>query len=1402
MSILTKPRLLAQQRFDLEDFEVLLSSMAADAKFWTRHFWGPTQYILKGFNVSGLGGPSPANIVLDGSTLINANNSGEFSWFVGDVGASPLEAVLNPGTRNYIEVEISTEDGTPLTRAFWDPSAQGGLGAEFNQNVNTVTNLKVDVVVLTGGFSGSANRIRVAVVDTDGSNNIIGILDKRDLFFRKATPEDALEDFSWASRTEPELTLALTGVAGTFVAGETVSIGGSVTAEVQTGGSGPNIGVILHSGDSFAAGDTVTGADSGATGTLSTFSDSFTGADKSLQNLRDELRSLKTEIRVIKGTRFYFESGLGSITGINNFVNSAIVPASTANAPYIKWDGSKLSLLDADLTPSGSDIMARIRMWNNSNDLDLTRQDDGKEVVTLTPAEKPDAGAYVLDFDGNTVSIDFDDDTAAIQTAWDASAGVAATITGSLQDDRGVIITFDAAGSQVDIVEDSSTLTRGGGAVAVAISIKQGQASDTSIAIADGEVLYVELPATGARTYSDSGSGSTNYKVAALGSFVCNDTNYWLAYREGSTLIFRGVGEVQSGETSQIGDNIPQSLLNILGLASETSNPSYLSNIRGVAAESLVARLGVLTDAMGDAQEDRSGYLRSDSVVTWTGSEIQFSEDLILELINTKDGTLTQHTIAAANSPISVGNAESIYVKVKRDDASETLTLVNSGTTPIPAQTQLNKDVFVLFRRVDTASGLQMLHMPFHKQVLQPGQSVFLGASGSGGDDSGVGLEPVPGYNWLEMDDFSELPASSDSKVNDTLTNATHNIAKKLYQLSCDKSLTCTTTGASFTLSGDPGFTLQAGDIIYDNSSGEFRRVLNVSGTGPTAGTLDAGFTVDLAADSVMCAQAVWSKDLVNFGDASEKTRARDFFSGDILQTLIDYQDSLAAGDEVADLVDAARVVVSASNNGDVDDSGTPTSDLFNSIFTRPQAPATIENYALGTVDSTETVAEQTSNDTERAIVSSAVWYGNSFLPIYSGELDEATFRIKTTAGTITGNGFVRIYADNGSGLPDTGSILATSDNVDFSTLTGTYQDITFPFSTPIDLIKNTRYHAIVVMSGISGFGNVVFATQASSGYTDGRFIETIDTGASFQFAGGVDEDLYFSVTVTATLAGRLHLVFFPNPSNASVTTTANLLRYEANFYADESQINSGVLEDAICFSDDSTTAVGCTVSTPAGLTEVVLDWSYIPGVNAGQPSGQVEVYVDGKRISRYIGAAETPSTDLYWTEQPDSSGIYNTIQFNADLSAFAYEIVVIKRFGVYDMSDENSAKIAALHEIVIGSAAQVSAGIAHYTTLQDAHDAATEDQTIRGLTGGTYGALTSTKRLNWIMDGYGAQVGNITFDTGSDLSTWKGGRLTGTLDTVSDGSIISNFFIDDAANINAGSGTIQGNVIADFVEY
>lgn len=632
MAILTRPRLLPQERYDLEDYNALLSALRTDAKLWTNQFLAQTNLIFRGFAVTGIGLKS-ATVAMSNATLIIPQNSVDFSWYTAAVAEPNItitDAEITDGARNYVEISLINQNNTPLTRAFWDPEANSGAGAEFNQIVETMTDLKIEIVVSTGGFSGLPDRLPLCIIDTDGSGTIKQIFDRRQLFARLATPTNIDNKYSWGSKVEPVYNLTLSGASGTFVAGETITIGGE-TATVVTGGTS-SITFNCPTGINFFNGNSVVGTTSAASGTINTVIESFTGVDKDLKGQKNINDAMMTELANAKGVRFWWQDSTGSLSGLSQAINSIISPFSTS-AKYF-WSGTALSLTDNSLSPSSSDVIGKLRIFGSSAQLDLKRMD--------------------------------------------------------------------------------------------------GTGGTSTIPIANGEVMYVTLPTTGSsQAYSGNGSGAGNYKVASRLLFALSDANYWIAYREGTKLLVRFQGDLSAGEIEPIGDTVPQTLLDNLGLIDTETPAAYSSDIRGTANESLVSRIGVLTSAVGDEQEDRSGYLRSDTEVTWDGTTLTFASDLILEFLNTKTGTTTTHTILAANSPISIGNGQSIYASINRAASSENLTLVNSSITPIPAQTQANKNIFVFFKRVD-AVGVKYLHLPFIKQMLNEGQTVRLGQAGSG----------------------------------------------------------------------------------------------------------------------------------------------------------------------------------------------------------------------------------------------------------------------------------------------------------------------------------------------------------------------------------------------------------------------------------------------------------------------------------------------------------------------------------------------------------------------------------------------------------------------------------------------------------------------------------------------
>jgi hypothetical protein len=106
------------------------------------------------------------------------------------------------------------------------------------------------------------------------------------------------------------------------------------------------------------------------------------------------------------------------------------------------------------------------------------------------------------------------------------------------------------------------------------------QDSGNSIPISDGDILWVEIPDPLAGVaYDGIGATSLNYRVTARGSVPMNETTYWLAFREGTKLYLRGLGELEAGEERQINDETTTALLTFLGFDPEIATSVPYSEI-------------------------------------------------------------------------------------------------------------------------------------------------------------------------------------------------------------------------------------------------------------------------------------------------------------------------------------------------------------------------------------------------------------------------------------------------------------------------------------------------------------------------------------------------------------------------------------------------------------------------------------------------------------------------------------------------------------------------------------------------------------------------------------------------------------------------------------------------------
>ena len=438
-----------------------------------------------------------------------------------------------------------------------------------------------------------------------------------------------------------------------------------------------------------------------------------------------------------------------------------------------------------------------------------------------------------------------------------------------------------------------------------------------------------------------------------------------IARREGADVIVGSSStRLRNGQSTTLYAQTSDQTLAYIGAPdSADSTPAYSSDIRGTAAQNLTARAGVLTDAIGDEQEDRSAYLRANDPVTWTGTELQFTSDIVLEVINTKSGAIKTATILLANSPIALADGESAWIAINRLSATENVTVNLSGTTPIPAQSQANKDVIVIARRQD-ALGAGYVHIPLHKQVLEPGQTVRLGASGSG---DGGGNEILESLKNQLLDSYFELVTPNIFKVDketkvDPASTGDYSLIDKTFNFAASTVQTLVSTDML-----DPQEFLANTDALAEIELSVYWRLANID----TAAIYEISRNGGLAWQTVTM-ERVSSTDMYRgyhkFADETNQTLYSPVISGDLnASNELSQSFVIASGDKK--LLKAATLSLTKT--------GTPAGNIFVSI-------------CADNAGSPGTVLSETS-----AIVANSLTTGSNNIALPDVYLAAGTYHIK-----------------------------------------------------------------------------------------------------------------------------------------------------------------------------------------------------------------------------------------------------------------------------------------------------------------------------------------------------------------------------------------------------------------------
>jgi hypothetical protein len=293
--------------------------------------------------------------------------------------------------------------------------------------------------------------------------------------------------------------------------------------------------------------------------------------------------------------------------------------------------------------------------------------------------------------------------------------------------------------------------------------------------------------------------------------------------------------------------------------------------------------------------EDRNVLLTDGGIVTFTGTQVQFTEALNLVLNQKISGAAPQIISLGATTRTLSASGRLIYAVIDRTAGTA---VVTADATTLPASVAANQEVFLIAKRIDATDGTQRLYFRTGA-AFNAGQSARLGSAGSGSGGSGTGddLNALT-FKASFTDTFDDIPTAANAAVDTTAgkTDATlYSAVSALFQLNYDAAKTVTTVGTAATMSAAPAFTVKAGDLLI--VSGQAIRIGTV--TSQTVYVLDSALSTDVTAAQATVSQAVYTKDLNNF--AVDGLPVSNAFSTTINQVLAIYEDTSAAGDKIFD---------------------------------------------------------------------------------------------------------------------------------------------------------------------------------------------------------------------------------------------------------------------------------------------------------------------------------------------------------------------------------------------------------------------------------------------------------------------------------------------------------------------
>lgn len=334
MAVLQKVALYPQQRLELQDARAQEAYVQNDFAKLMSGFLSDQSYVLQGFEISNYSSAfslAGLQIKISSAVLFHSQATTQANGFYVAAGTEPDQTITLPASSTcYVEADLSVTTGAPDQRTFIDPTT----GEEFSDQVDTAIFLNVDVSANTTGFT--AGRMPLYRVITDGNGVATSITDSRNLFFSLvsggASPSLSNE-YPWPAL--PNSTYARQN-----------------TPLTSTGPSDPQ---------------------------------PWEGGDKNIATWKEWMDAVMTKLKELGGTASWTAQASGNIFALLQMISATVAPISVG--ALWSWSGTNLSISDASLSPSGSDVIASLRVFGTSQTFSLLRADGQASTSSIPIAD-------------------------------------------------------------------------------------------------------------------------------------------------------------------------------------------------------------------------------------------------------------------------------------------------------------------------------------------------------------------------------------------------------------------------------------------------------------------------------------------------------------------------------------------------------------------------------------------------------------------------------------------------------------------------------------------------------------------------------------------------------------------------------------------------------------------------------------------------------------------------------------------------------------------------------------------------------------------------------------------------------------------------------------------------------